>query len=558
MSRRILILICLATLLTTGRAQQNNLFEVSKNLEIYFSLFRELSLNYADDISPSRLTRTSIDAMLRSLDPYTNYIPEDQIEDFRFMTSGEFGGIGINTFERDKKTFISEIYENSPARQAGLKTGDRILSINTIDIDGKPEDDVNLLMKGEIGSVVNISYLRKGIEKPVSVDIRRQKISPPNVSYSGMVTPKTGLIRVEKFTEKAAEDVYNALLNLKKEKEFSSLIIDLRGNGGGLLDQAVGVVSLFTDKGSLVVSTKGRNPDRNRSYMTINPPVDTRLPLLIMVDESSASASEIVAGALQDFDRAVIMGEKTFGKGLVQNILPLPYNTQLKITVAKYYIPSGRCIQAMDYSDQETARHHRFADSLKSLFYTRGGRMVYDGGGIEPDLSPSTVQFKPLISSLFQNFIFFDFANEFALTHDSIPPPDQFVITPETYAGFIEFALSNYPKWNDEARVRIKALRNTLKEQGRMDTDKEKLLAGLENSLYADIEKEIAEARSEIEYILRIEIISRYYYQSGKINALIVSEEEIQEAARILEDSETYRQVLAGTHPDCHNKKRPK
>ncbi len=558
MARRTLTLIILATLLVTGRAQQNNLFEVSKNLEIYFSLFRELSLNYADDISPSRLTRTSIDAMLRSLDPYTNYIPEDQIEDFRFLTSGEFGGIGINTFGRDQKTYISEIYENSPARQAGLKTGDRILSINAVDIDGKPEDDVNLLMKGEIGSLVNITYMRKGFSKPVSVEIRRQKISPPNVSYSGMVTPKTGLIRVEKFTEKAAEDVYNALLNLRKEKEFSSLIIDLRGNGGGLLDQAVGVVSLFTDKGTLVVNTKGRNPDRNRSYMTINPPIDTRLPLLILVDENSASASEIVAGALQDLDRAIVMGEKTFGKGLVQNILPLPYNTQLKITVAKYYIPSGRCIQAVDYSDHETALHHRYADSLKSLFYTRGGRMVYDGGGIEPDLSPSSGQFKPLISSLFQNYLFFDFANEYALTHDSIPTPEQFTVSPALFDSFVEFARKNYPKWNDESRVRINALRNTLKEQGRLDTEKEKMLLEIENSLQDDIEKELAEARTEIEYILRIEIISRFYYQSGRINALIVSEEDIKEAARLLEDTETYQQVLAGTHPDCHNKRRPR
>ena len=554
--KRIVLFLFLLSFSNGVYSQQNNLFEVSKNLDIYFSLFQELSLNYADEIHPAQLTRISIEAMLKSLDPYTNYITEDQVEDYRFLTSGEYGGIGVSTFQREGHTFISEVYEISPARQAGLKCGDRILNINGISLPGKSEEDISLLLKGESGSVLEITFDRNGMAQPKSVKIRREKISPPNVSYSGMVSDHTGLIRIEKFTEKAAEDVYNALLKLRQEQGFRHLIIDLRGNGGGLLDQAVSVVNLFVDKGQLIVSTKGKNQDRNRSYMTMQSPVDNKIPLLILVDESSASASEIVAGSLQDLDRAVIMGHKTFGKGLVQNILPLPYNHQLKITVAKYYIPSGRCIQAVDYSDHSGKPSKTIPDSLKSLFYTRGGRMVYDGGGIEPDIEPTSNQFNPIISSMFQNYAFFDFANEFALNHPAVPSPDSFQITQEIYKQFAEFLMKRHSGWDDQANQVLSDLRTLLKEENRLTPEKENQIELLEKSLKGDISLALQEARRDIEYLLRLEIITRYYYQSGRIKTLLKGDPEIEQALAILTQPEIYKSILEGVHPECHNRKR--
>lgn len=544
--------IALFLLLCSKVSSQNNLFELSKSLEIYFSVVKELSLNYADEINPSELNRTALNAMLGSLDPYTVFIPESQIEQYRLYTQGEYGGIGISIFLRDGKICIAQVEENSPAFRAGLRKGDFILKVNNLDLSGRSEEDVESLLSGEAGSKLTLNYRKDGSAKEEQITLTREKIRPVNITYSGMPAPGIGLIRLEQFTDKAAKEFSEAFQKLKAEKDLEGLIIDLRGNGGGLLDQAVAIVNMFVPKGQLIVSTRGRSYDKNRSYFTLNDPIAPQLPLVILVDDRSASASEILAGSLQDLDRAIVLGNPTFGKGLVQNILPLPYNNQLKITVAKYYIPSGRCIQAIDYFHGSG----NTKTTEKPAFYTKGGRVVYEGSGIEPDLVPDTTPETRILFQLIDNYVFFDFANQYVREHPTTPSDDSFEITDELFSSFIHFALNHMENWENGPLAQMHEMEQFLSKEKMLSPASKQNIDSLAHNIKQEYQTQMKMARNLISTMLAAELANRYFFRSGEVKALISNDLTVKKAVEILKDQAAYQSVLQGTHPQCHNRKK--
>ncbi|HQN97934.1 MAG TPA: S41 family peptidase [Bacteroidales bacterium] len=536
-------------------AQQDNLFQISKNLELFFSVVKELQINYADQIDPSQLTSTAIGAMLNTLDPYTTLIPEEQIQNYRFLMSGEYGGIGITSLKRaNGACMIIETKEDSPASRAGLKPGDEIIEINAINLKDKSDEDIDILIKGEVGSSIALSVKKYKTNQIESLTLIREKIQLPDISYSGIIGDDIGCIRLEQFTDKSAKEFYDAFQKLHQNNNIKGLIIDLRGNGGGLLDQAVNIVNHFVEKGQLIVSTRGRNAERNRNYYTVSAPIDPAIPIVVLVDKYTASASEILAGALQDLDRAVILGEKTYGKGLVQNIVPLPYNNQLKITIAKYYIPSGRCIQAIDYFKHEQSQS---VSATKPVFYTRNGRMVFEEGGIEPDISLDTVSYNSFINSLYENLVVFDFVNEFAYQHPKIDSIDKFSLNDQIYDDFIRFVNNRYEDWDHKNLDLLNQLKLELSAQNRLDTRLQSSLNEIELQLRDQIPVLLAQMRNELTFPLTSEIMNRYGKHSDRIKFLISNDPEIVQAANLLSDTVTYQSILAGTHPQCHNRLRP-
>lgn len=551
--RKLLLSAWLLALFSLNQSKaQNNLFELSKSLEIYFSVVKELSLNYADEINPSELNRTALNAMLGSLDPYTVFIPESQIEQYRLFTQGEYGGIGISIFLRKGEFCIAQVEENSPAFRTGLRKGDFIIKINNLALNERSEEDVESLLSGEAGSQVTLTYRKAGSDKEEQTTLTREKIRPVNITYSGTPAPGIGLIRLEQFTDKAAKEFSEAYQKLKADKELNGLIIDLRGNGGGLLDQAVAIVNMFVPKGQLIVNTRGRSYDKNRSYFTLNDPVAPNLPIVVLVDNRSASASEILAGSLQDLDRAVILGTPTFGKGLVQNILPLPYNNQLKITVAKYYIPSGRCIQAIDYFHGDESSKN----TSKPSFLTRGGRVVYEGSGIEPDLVPDTTPETRILYELKDNYTFFDFANQYARINPTLPAVESLVISDELFSSFVNFALNHMGNWEDGPLALLRKMHQYLAKEDMMNPSSQQTFDILTQNIKQEYQKRMYNAHDMISTLLAAELANRYYFRSGEVKALISHDLTVKKAVEILKDQATYQSILQGTHPKCHNRKK--
>ncbi len=530
------------------KAQQSQEFEISKNLDIFVTLYKELNTNYVDDINASELMQTGIDAMLDDLDPYTVYIPEAEIEDYRFMTTGEYGGIGSLIHQQNGKVVISEPYENSPAQKAGLRAGDRILKVNDKTTDGKSVDEVSSILKGQPGTPLKLEIERSGNDKPLIFNITREKIVLDAVPYYGMLNDQIGYIKLTSFTQTASAEVKKALLSLKQNSGMKGLVLDLRDNGGGLLTEAVNIVNLFVNKGELVVSTKGKQMDKNKTYRTTLDPVDANIPLVVMVNGATASASEIVSGALQDLDRAVIVGRNTYGKGLVQNIFPLTYNTQVKITVAKYYIPSGRCIQAIDYAHKDgngIAGH--IPDSLITAYKTQHGRIVYDGKGIAPDIDLDTTRFSAIAYNLFAKYLIFDFATKFASENSQISPAAKFEITDDIYNDFKKFVSQKGFEFTTVADKNLADLKTSAEAEGCWEDIKPDF-----DDLKAKIDKHKAEDidnnRNEISQLLKLEIVSRYYYQKGRIESSLNIDKDVLQSIKVINDQPTYTAILDGSY----------
>ena len=531
----------------------DNDFEITKNLDIYFTLFKEVNIFYVDDIDPAKLIKTSIDAMLKSLDPYTNFIPESQIEDYKFMTTGQYGGIGAMIRKQDDYVVISEPYENFPAQKAGLKAGDILIAVDGDNIKGKTTSQVSDKLKGQPNTELNLEIKRPGLENNINVLVMREEIKLSSVPYSGIVSDSVGYIRLSRFTRSASKDVKEAL-NTLKNKNVKSIILDLRGNPGGLLIEAVKITNIFIPKGEDVVSTKGKVSQWDKEYKAMFETVDTKTPLVILVNRSSASASEIVSGALQDLDRGVVMGERSFGKGLVQTTRKLSYNAQLKVTTAKYYIPSGRCIQALDYTNRrEDGSVGKVPDTLITKYKTKNGRIVYDGGGILPDILKETESYSPIAFNLVIKNLIFDYATQYALMHDSVAPPEKFVFTDNDFNNFVEFLSDKDFDYETNSVKDLEVLLKSVKKE-KYYTGNEAIFDSLEVKLAHDKDKDLQNFKSEISELLIEEIMSRYYYQDGRIQSMLLKDPIINDAVELLNDTAKYNSILAGTCKDAEHK----
>ncbi len=538
----ILVMIVASSLFTVSFVNKN--FEIAKNLDIFHTLFRELTIHYVDDVNAAELIKTGIDEMLASLDPYTNFIPESDIEDFRFMTTGQYGGIGALIMRRGDYIFISETYEGFPADKAGLLPGDKILEINEHSAKNRNQEEVSTLLKGQPGTEVIIVLERGGHDKPLTKTLVREVVKIDNIPYYGMLDETTGYIKLTSFTQNAGREVRDAFNTLKNENNLENIVLDLRGNGGGLLHEAVNITNIFIDKGNVVVKTKGKIEERNMINRTLNNAIDKEIPLVVLVDRSSASASEIVSGAIQDFDRGVIIGQRTFGKGLVQNVVPLSYNTQLKVTVAKYYIPSGRCIQAIDYAHRnEDGSVAAIPDSLKVAFETRSGRTVYDGGGVEPDIYVEPRVFNNISIALLTNFHIFEYANNFYRTHNEIPPADQFEITDDIYADFVQFLEGKEYNYTTESEHLSAMLKKAAKDEMYIDIIAPELEA-IKEKINKSKKDDLTVFREEISFILKNEIVGRYYKQKGRVIATLSEDPEIAAALEVFKNKEQFHALL--------------
>lgn len=536
-------------ILSYAQEKQNN-FEISKSIDIYNNVLRYLNMNYVDEINPAELNETAINAMLKELDPYTVFIPESEIEDVRLLTMGEYGGIGAIIQYYDDNVHISEPYENFPAHKAGLLPGDAILEINGVNTEKKTVSEVSELLKGQPGSQLTLKIRREGEKNIITKTLTREKIKIDNIPYYTVLDGGIAYIILNQFTKDAAKELKEAFLKMKSENELKGVVIDLRGNGGGLLNEAIDIVNIFVPKNKLVVYTQGKTPDQNRNYYTKYEAEDTEIPLAILVNESSASASEIVSGSIQDFDRGVIVGQRTFGKGLVQNILPMTYNTQMKVTVSKYYIPSKRCIQEIDYSKKTKNDTLAKNDTLGPEFKTANGRIVYEGHGIQPDVKIEPEILSTITVHLYAQNMIFKYANKFYREHKTIAPPEEFEITDEIYNDFVNFVEEQDFSYTSESEKDFEELIKTAKLEGYYDNIKEQLDV-LEKELRSHKDNDLINNKEEISEILKMEIVGRYYFQKGKIISSLKDDPELNRAVEILLDSNgdnEYENILKGVN----------
>ncbi len=517
----------------------DNLFEMKKNLDIFYDVYGKVEGYYVDEIEPGSLMKTGIDAMLNSLDPYTVYIPESSIEDYRFMATGAYGGIGALIGRRNGKTIISEPQEGYPAQKAGLRAGDIILEIDGKSIDEMNQEQVSEVLKGQPDTPVKLKVQRPGDDAPFSVELKREKVQIPDVPYHGMLDKKTGYVRLSSFTQTASSSVISAYKDLEAQG-MEQFILDLRGNGGGLLIEAVKIVNMFIDKGEEVVSVRGRLKDVNKSYTTFDKPINKDIPVAVLINDNSASASEIVSGALQDLDRAVIVGEQSFGKGLVQQVRDLKYNGKIKITIAKYYTPSGRCIQKIDYSDSDKKE---VADSLLTTFETKNGRKVIDGRGVEPDLPVERPEASAISQALVANSIIFDFATDYRNTHNDSIDARTFDISDELYKSFVDYANGRDFEYTNESLEELKKLR-VAADKDKYLKDVEEQLNSLEKTLTPNKAEAMQRFQDEISMILENEIVARYSFQKGRIINSLSEDKFISEAINLLNERSEYNRIL--------------
>lgn len=543
----VIVILVLTATTAFGQTKKNN-FEIAKSIDIYNNVLRQLNLYYVDEINPAELNESAINAMLDGLDPYTVFIPESQIEDVKLMTTGEYGGIGALIQFFEGKTQISEPYEGFPAAKAGLIPGDVFLEVNGIDVSGKMTNEVSELLKGTPGTTVKLKMQRLGEKEPIVRELKREKIKIDNIPYSTVFDNGIGYAVLSQFTKDCASELKDVIVEMKKKHELKGFILDLRGNGGGLLNEAVDIVNMFVPKNKLVVYQKGKVKEHNYNHYTKHEPLDLDIPLVILVNEGSASASEIVSGAIQDLDRGVIVGQRTFGKGLVQNILPMSYNTQIKVTVAHYYLPSNRCIQEIDYSkkNKKTADTLAKNDTLGKVFHTANGRVVYEGHGIQPDVKMEPEIVSTITTYLYAKNLFFKYANKFYSEHKSIKSAKDFQITDKVYDDFMQFVKDEGFTFTSKSELDIKELEKTAKLEGYLDE-----IQPILDQAVAMIEEEKAKGllnnREEIEQLLKYEIVSRYYYQKGRIIATLEDDPELKRACELIMNQEEYSNILKGT-----------
>lgn len=520
-------------------------FELVKNLDIFTSVMQELNKNYVDEIQPGSLTKTAIDEMLKSLDPYTEFIPESDIEDYKLMTTGQYGGVGALIQKLDSFVVVSEPYEGFPAYNAGLRAGDIILEINGVSVKGKSTQEVSDMLKGAPDTDVEITFKNIFDDNIKKVKLTRKEIKLPEVPYYGIVAPHIGYISLSSFTMNCSNTVKDALLKLKEnDPKLQGLILDLRNNGGGLLNEAVNIINIFVPKNTEVVSTKGRLPEANRVYKTMQAPVDLEIPLCVLINENSASASEIVAGALQDLDRAVIIGEQSYGKGLVQNIVNLPYNSKLKVTIAKYYIPSGRCIQKIDYSDKTNGVGRQISADEQKIFFTKNKRPVKDAGGILPDIDVKIDSISAFTAALYVGQHIFKFATLYSIKHPTIPQPDQFKLSDADYNEFIAYMKDKEIKYSSPLKMELDKLTKLAEDEKKLDLIKDDIEL-LKKKITLDNQEELIHYKDEITTILAPEIISRYYYQKGRIQYELQNDNFTHKAIEILTNPSQYNNILS-------------
>ncbi len=513
-------------------------FELSKQLEIFSSMYKEVNTYYVDEIEPARFMRSGIDAMLKSLDPYTDFISESEIEDFRFMTTGQYGGIGAVVSNRDSIIVITDPYEGFPAQKAGILAGDLLLEVDDKKVGGKSTEDISKLLKGQPKTTVKLK-IKRGNDPVKELVLTREEISVKSVPYYEMLNAETGYLKYTGFKNQSGQEVAEAIKALKA-KQMKKLILDLRDNPGGSLDEAIRISGFFIPKGSLVVDTKGKYKDWDKSYKTSEEPLDPQIPMVVLVNESSASASEIVSGVMQDYDRAVVMGVKSFGKGLVQTVRPLTYNTQLKVTTAKYYTPSGRCVQAISYSQKgRTTR----PDSLKMAFKTKNGRTVYDGGGVTPDVEVKESETPLVLQALYEKRLLFDFATLYRQQNPTLQGGKDFTISNDLFFTFKTFLKEKKFDYQTESEKMLDSFKEKAKKENYLDAVKQEL-EKLREKYHHDKGLDLDKHRAMVSQALKEEIVSRYFFQKGRIEASLSSDVQVKQALELLAQPARYQQYL--------------
>ena len=536
--RNSIIIILSAICLIAATKSDDDYFEISKNLRIMASVYEKLNSNYVDELLPGKIMKTGINAMLKSLDPYTVYISESEIEDFRFATTGEYGGIGATIKIKEQRVLVTELYENSPATTSDLRVGDQLISIDGITLENLSIDEIGTLLKGAAESETVLSIVREN--QDIDIKIVRKDIQIPAVSFSKKIAKNIGIIKLTSFTQTSYSEFKKALTALQKN-DVDKLIIDLRSNGGGLLNEAVKIVNLFIDKGQKVVSTKSRIKEMNRTYITQELPIAKDMSVVVLVDEMSASASEIVAGSLQDLDRGVVVGNTSFGKGLVQQTKPVSFGGQIKLTVAKYYTPSGRCIQKLDYSDGKKSL--AIADSLVKEFKTQNGRTVTDSRGIEPDIMVQSSYYNSLTEKLLFDDYISDFTNkEIKNIKDSIDP-STYVLSEDAYERFSQFVLDQDVKYTTESYQLLESLKESAVREDRFN-ENIKTFIELDSIFSANISRDLKKYKDEISFFIENEIISRTHYQSGRIEASLKYDSCVTKALEVLNADSLYYHIL--------------
>ncbi len=542
----VLALALLAGTTVPATAQKDNRFEVSKNLDIFNAVVKEVEMFYVDSVDVSEAVRRGIDSMLSGFDPYTEYIPEQDMEALQLITTGEYGGIGSYIRQRDADggVIIAEPFDGMPAALSGLKAGDRILKVDSVDVSKATNDEVSNLLKGVPNTKIKLTILRPGEKKPLVVDLVRKQILVDQVTWYGMKQDSIGYIYLRGFTDKSGQEVKAAFEDLKK-KGAKSLVLDLRGNGGGVLETAVQIVGFFVPKGQEVLSTKGKIAQWDRTYRTPVEPIDTVMPIAVLVNGGSASAAEIVSGALQDLDRAVLIGQRSFGKGLVQSSRDLPYDGKLKVTISKYYIPSGRCIQQIDYSHRNAdGSASAIPDSLTSVFYTAKGRPVRDGGGVRPEFEVEEPKMPTMMYYLVNDYVLFDFVTEWVQKHKTILPVDEFTVSDADFEAFKAYAKDKNFTYDRQSEKMLKNLKEVAEFEGYLDSDTT-VFTTLEKQFTPDIERDFDRFKAEVKKFLAAEIVKRYYYQKGELQENLKGDQVLDKALEVLSNRALYDKALS-------------